>query len=380
MQVRPYVHEDRDAALAFAERIAAGASGLSFDVPQQLHDNYRHRPRLTEKLVVVDDHGVHGGLNLRHDPFYIDGEKVWLGYYKYPISEGVINRRYAFVAIQLQQAVRERVGYVYGIGGGGSRSTTMQVLLRSGWSGCDIPFYFYPHRPARCFQEIPGLRRGRARRLITYAATQSGLGWAGVKLLQSVRSAPARRLFRTTRCEIVDDLADWADDLFHSCRSQYRMIASREADVIRQLYPSAKNLQLLVVHSAGQRIGWAVVVAPIRHKQHHFGRLSVGLVADFVAEPCHATEVIAAATEHLKHQQVDLIVCNASHAAWRKALTRCGYFRGASNFPFVGSPQLVERIGPFPTSLSSAHLTRADGDGLESFLERETVPNDSFAA
>jgi hypothetical protein len=368
MQVRPYVPEDRAAAVAFAQRIAADNSGRGFPIPDRQIFDYRHESRLTEKIVVVDEEGVHGGLDLRHDLFYIDNEETWLGYYKYPISEGIVNRRYAFVAIQLQQAIQKHVEYVYGIGGGGVRSTTMQVLLRSGWSAGEIPFYFYLNHPTNCFHKLPSLQRSPLRKALARAASQSGLGWAGIKSTQYLRSLLGRKTLRSASYEVVAEFGEWIDELFDRCRPQYRMVASRDSNVVRKMFPVASNLQRGIVYSRGELVGWFVVVAPMLNKQSYFGELSVGLIADFFACPRHATEVIAAATDYLRRRQVDLVVCNASHSAWRQALGKCGYFRGPSNFPFVCSPRLEARLAPFPKILESAHLTRTDGDGLEPFL------------
>lgn len=380
MDVRPYQPQDRKAALAFAERIAREHPEKRFPVPDQVYDDYHSESRLVERLIVIDEDGVHGGIGLRYDPFFIEDEKASLGYYGYPLSEGIINRRYAFVALQLQQAVRARAGYVYGMGGGGLQSTTMQVLLRSGWSGIDVPFYFQMNRPARCIEKMPMLQSSPLRKTIARLAARSGLGWVGIKSVQQLRATRARRVLRAVRFEIVPEFGDWTDDLFARCRRQYRIIADRRRDVLRKFYPEGSNLQRGVVYWQGERIGWFVTIAPLLNKQNHFGELSVGLIADFFAHPRHATKVVSAATEWLKQQQVDLLVANASHTAWQTAFGQSGYFQGPSNFPLVCSPELTERIGPLPACLDSAHLTRCDGDGLESFMALEDSPQRTLAA
>jgi hypothetical protein len=365
MEVRPYRPEDRAVALAFARRIAPQKS---FVIPERIHDDYLSEPRLLEQHVAVDEGGVHGGFGLRYDPYYIDGEKVTLGYYSYPISEGIVNRRYACVGLQILQAAQQNHDYLYGIGSGGLSAPIMQVLLRSGFSGCNIPFFFQLLRPARCFQMLPSLQSNLLRRTLARCAAWSGLGWTGVKSVQLMCSARNRRALRSVRYASTDKFGHWTDELFARHRREYRFIASRESDVLGKLYPEASNVHRGVVYSEGERVGWFVAIAPMLNKEKYFGELKVGLVADFFAAPCHANAVVSAATAFLKRQQVDLLVSNASHAAWKAALRNNGYLSGPSNYPLTISPKLVERIAPFPASLDSAHLTRTDGDGLSAFL------------
>lgn len=372
MDVRPYRTEDREAALAFARRIAPKKS---FVIPERIYSDYFSKPRLLQQYVAVDDFGIHGGFGLRYDPYYIDGEKVTLSYYAYPISEGIVNRRYACVGLQIQQAAQQDHDYLYGIGSGGLNAPIMQVLLRSGFSGCNIPFFFQVNHPAICFQMLPSLQNNFLRKTIASCAAWSGLGWAGVKSVQLLRSVRIRQAMKKVRYEIADKFGHWIDELFARHRKEYRFIASRESDVLARIYPDGSNVRRGVVYSEDERVGWFVAIVPMLNKEKYFGGLKVGLIGDFFAAPCYANAVMSAATEFLKGQQVDLLVCNTSHVAWKAALRSNGYFAGPSNYPLTISPKLAERIAPFPESLDSAHLTRTDGDGLSAFLtSSESLP------
>lgn len=365
MDVRPYISADREAAVAFAQRIALQKS---FVIPERDYDDYHCEPRLLEQQVAIDEDGIHGGVGLRYDPYYIDGEKVTLSYYAYPISEGVVNRRYACVGVQLLQAAQAKCDYLYGIGSGGLSAPLMQLLLRSGFSGVNIPFFFQMIRPARCLRTLPKLQSSPLRRMFARGAAWSGLPWAVVKSAQLWSSVHNGRALGSISYEITDKFGPWIDDLFDRSRGEYRFIASRESDVLEKIYPATSNVRRGVVYCDNQRVGWFVAIVPMLNKEKHFGDLKVGLLADVFAAPCHAHAVIASATAYLKRQQVDLLVCNASHAAWKAALRKNGFYPGPSNCPLTISPKLAERVAPFPESLAASHLTRTDGDGLSAFL------------
>ena len=105
-----------------------------------------------------------------------------------------------------------------------------------------------------------------------------------------------------------------------------------------------------------------LLATDMRHHKH-FGNLRVGTIVDGLACPEDAPAVVRAATEELKRRQVDLIVTNQTHAAWREAFRRAGYLEGPSNRIFAASVKLGQRLGPWAESQDRVHITRGDGAG-----------------
>ena len=99
----------------------------------------------------------------------------------------------------------------------------------------------------------------------------------------------------------------------------------------------------------------------IAHK--YFGNMRVGTVVDCLAVPGAEADVISAATIHLRHNKVDLIVSNQLSKAWGRAFSAKGYLSAPSNFALAVSPQLAHDLQPFEDSSGQIHLNRGDGDG-----------------
>src|ERR1039457_281481 len=98
-------------ALLFALPETAPAPNPSTPVPGV---EFRH-------FVVVDDAGeVRGGYFIRNQPFYIRGQVYGVGHYQAPLSEGIVDKRYAVVgAAMLAHALAEQpLLFAMGMGGG----------------------------------------------------------------------------------------------------------------------------------------------------------------------------------------------------------------------------------------------------------------------
>ena len=86
-------------------------------------------------FVVVDDGGeVRGGYFLRSQPFWIRGKMHAVAHYNAPLSEGIIDKRYATVgAMMLAHALREQP-LLFAMGMGGMDRPLPRMLRAMGWS------------------------------------------------------------------------------------------------------------------------------------------------------------------------------------------------------------------------------------------------------
>ena len=110
-------------------------------------------------------------------------------------------------------------------------------------------------------------------------------------------------------------------------------------------------------------VGWSVLLDTPMSGHNQFGNLRVGTLCDCLALPGHVFDVAAAATLHLESAGVDVIVSNQAHVDWRRALGRCVFLSGPSNFLFAASPALAKLLEPFDRERERIHMTRGDGDG-----------------
>jgi hypothetical protein len=192
-----------------------------------------------------------------------------------------------------------------------------RLLGASGWCVAPVPFFFRIVHPFPFLRNSVYLRRNAVTRSLLDGLAWSGLGWGAVKLAHAVLS-PAGSPSPATSGEIVDEFTEWSDELWETCKDHYGMCAVRNAETLQILYPpdDARFVRLRVRHGA-RTVGWAVLLNNRWWNHRHFGRMRVGSIADCLSAPADAAEVVRCATQFLQRREVDLIVSNQSHAAWR---------------------------------------------------------------
>jgi len=298
--------------------------------------------------LAVDGNAVRGAYMLRPQCFHLHGgEAEEVAHYRLPLSEGAVNRAYLSVGVQLVRHAMRQQPMLYALGMGGMANPLPRLLAAAGWRLTEVPFFFKVVRPFRFLRGMQHLRRTRIRRLAMDLAAFSGVGRAGVRLIQpAVRGA--------LEVECIERFGAWADELWRSCRGCYACIAERDAATLNKRYAEPKYLRLKVAN-----LGWTVALDTQMHGDAHFGDLRVATIADTLATPGAAGEVIRAATAYLERRAVDLIISNQMHVAWREALRASGFRQGPSNFVFAVSEPLASRFD----DSGQAHINRGDGDG-----------------
>jgi hypothetical protein len=346
LEIRPYSVEWRSAVRGFNGRIRA--SGI------ELPEDPRREMMPGSCMYIAEEDGVvRGGYILRPQQFFFQGEPRQVAHYRLPISEGIVDKRYARVGAFLLRSALKAEPLLYALGMGGYDNPLPRMLQAMGWSLSPVPFYFHIVHPGRFLTKIRAIRKTPWRAALMDWAAWTGVGWLGIQTLQW-----RREYHRSSDLAIkeVDDFAGWADELWEACRPQYGMAAARDGRALRQLYPprDERFIRLRV-----NRKGWAILIDTSMQGDQYFGDLRVGTIVDVLSRPENATPVIAAARRDLERRGVDLIISNQSHSAWTAALYSAGFLEGPSNFLFGASKDLAAIAGP-PTEM---HINRGDGDG-----------------
>jgi hypothetical protein len=308
----------------------------------------------------MEDGVVRGGYLLKRQDFAVGGETLSIGYYHSALSEGIVDHKYVMVGVQLLLHAAKREPLLYALGMGGLDRPLPRMLKAAGWTLAAVPFHFRVVHPGRFLRNIRPLRTTGARRLLLDAAACTGLGWAGIRAFQRVRSggkaAPAATV------ELVDGFDSWADDLWTRCRPCYPFIGVRDSATLGELYPGGGFLRMKIA-SRGTIIGWAIALDTQMREDQYFGDLRVGSIVDCLALPEHAFPVIAAARGVLEERGVDLIVSNQAHPRWASALRQAGCPEGPSNFIFGCSKMLMAKLRAAGCGAERLFLNRGDGDG-----------------
>ncbi|MBU0985034.1 MAG: hypothetical protein KKA42_14265 [candidate division Zixibacteria bacterium] len=349
----------------FNRRLRQGGIRFQFPeypVPKWLPSGLHNRLYQEYFVVTDNEQKVRGAYILKHQDFQLDGEIVTLGDYQLPISEGTIDRAYNLLGVQMHADALRRRPLMYALGMGGVDQPMPKFLKAMRWTLRPVPFYFRVLHARRFLRRMTSLRTSLARRLAMDIAANSGIGWAGLKVLDALKRGPAPK--GTLTAKTCDSFDSWADDIWREAHSQYLMAAIRSSDILDVLYPSSDERWMrLVCCRNDQIVGWVVLLATKMENHKQFGELFVGTIVDCLARPGHEDAVVALATDHLRKTDVDLIVSNQASRIWGKALTDAGYRSGPSNFILATSPQLTQRLGSDDAVVGSVHLNRGDGDG-----------------
>jgi hypothetical protein len=364
IDIQPYEPQMIDAVKAFNGRLRQHQIPHAF--PETPMSKYlpktQGRKLYQEYFLALHNATVHGGYVLKHQEFSIDGKIIALADYQFPLSEGVIDKRYALVGIQLLSDALKRHALLMCLGVGGRDRPIVNMLERMRWSIRLVPFYFKIHRGYRFLRNIAYLRRTRLRqRAFDMLAL---LGCGGLLRLAQLCGAPSSGVKRHYRVEEVSHFSEWADVVWDMCKDHYALVAVRDSAILNILYPmdDARFIRLKIRHGA-EVIGWAVLLDTPMSGHKQFGNMRVGSIVDCLALPEHADAVIRLATQLLEQRQVDLLLSNQAHHAWGAALRNAGFWQGPSNYVFAASPEVASLLAPFDRNTGRFHINRGDGDG-----------------
>jgi hypothetical protein len=365
LAIHPFDVSRAPAVGAFNRRLAAAGSHWRF--PEDPEPSWLARvngsPVFQEFFVAADGDVVRGAYALQHRPAAIGGEVQPIDTWYLPISEGVIDPRYALVAMQLARDALRRAPLSFLLGMGGMSSPLARLVARFGCEPRLVPFFVRIENAARFAREARYLRKrpALARLLDVAAATGAASLGAGLVRLALKRAA---RLDAATSAETVPEFGPWADELWSRCRAHYSFVELRDAATLNRVYPKQRpRLRRLRLVRGGRAVGWAVLQAARMSDNPNFGNLHVGRITDALAAPEDAGAVMRAAADALAEEGVDLMISNQYHPAWGAALRRNAFLPAPSTAAFAPSPDLAKRIHAIDPEARRLHLNRGDGDG-----------------
>jgi hypothetical protein len=362
VRIEPYTAEWAPAVRAFNARLTARAAAPGFLLDDAPPAPMNGNGALTKsRYVAVDDGDVRGGFMLQRQPFWINGAVHRVANYQAPISEALVDRRYAWLGMRmLKEALRDDP-LMFCLGMGGRDRPLPRLLAAMGWTLSTVPFLFRIARARRVLRHLPAFRTG-SRRLLADALACAGVASVGVAALRlRARWRTRRPRLRVERVRAWDA---WADEVWLASRAQYGMAAVRDAGGLAALYPLDDPRNIAVRLWDGDAVaGWAVLYETQRTAHPHFASLHVGTVIDCAARPGYASAVAATAARVLDARGAELVVTNQAHAMWTAAFRRAGFFPGPSNYVLALSPALADAVATTPGAQARIHATRGDADG-----------------
>jgi hypothetical protein len=310
--------------------------------------------------VLLDGSSVRGGYILKSEQVFTAGQSFPVGNYQLPLSEGIVDRKYAMVGVQLIKDALGRQSRLYCLGMGNTARPLPRLLSKLGWTVSQVPFLFCIQNAGNFTREIRWLRQRAHLRFLLDVARNTGTLAAMVGLARLRRQVFGSRAPASAVFVDVPDFPQEIDELFFSVRGEYGLMCDRRAAAMRKRLPVGDSrLVRIVLRISGKLAGWVVVSISQLSSHTQFGNMKLGCIVDGLATPTHVGLLVAEACRRLSAARCDLLVSNQTHPAWIESLRREGFFQGPSNFILALSPLLAASRATAP----SAHFNRADGDG-----------------
>jgi hypothetical protein len=325
-----------------------------------------------ERYVGVDAEGqVRGAYILRWQFLWLRGEQFLGACYGHPVSEGVINKRYAMMGVSILRDALRRCEYLHMLGASGRDGSVFRVAQHAGWQIEDVPFLFRVIRGGPFLQRLPQMQRSGGRRLLASISAKTGLANIASRVLNEGSAlwhhgSSALRVSSNVTVEEVSSLAGSADEAWLRSSSQYAFCVVRDGAHVDPSFPLDRtDLHRLVVRHQGSVVGWSVVMTEgLSRLQTYLGDVAAGLIVDAFGDTAYACEVVRAATTYLADQGVDVVITNTSHNRWVAGYKSAGFIPWSSQYPLLVSKSLAHRIGDFPAVMPQTHMSRGDGDGV----------------
>lgn len=361
LQIIPFAEQHVPAVEAFNRRMVGVNAASDFLLPP--HPVYPPPDKdsvinWTHFVVVDEEEEVRGGVLKMDQPGWLNGQEVRAINFQSPLSEGIVEPKYAMVAMQIVKFEQKQGEAVFMVGMGSQGKPLPRLLSAAGWFVQRVPFLFRVHQVGRFLKEVRVLHTSTFRSVVARAARWTGAGCIGISILQRQRVACLGAVRREK------SWGSWADDIWDSYRESCSFAVKRDRRTLTSLYPTDDpRLQILVILRDRQPVGWAVCVNTRFTNHPNFGNLQVGSILDCVAIPDAMVLTAVLADHELSSAGAELVLVNQSHAEWIRAFRSSGFLPGPSNYLLAMSKRLTEAVFSVQGRDQRVHITRGDGDG-----------------
>jgi hypothetical protein len=361
ISIEPFGREHEAGAIAFNRRLRDANAPTPFLLPTHAASSVRAGSVTVTQYVAVDEHrDVRGGVLCQEHPALAGQKAERTINLQSPLSEGIIDPAYTFVAPQLVKHALSQTPYAYVVGMGNATAPLPRLLKAMGWTINRVPFYFRIIRGARCVRHLSPLRNSRVKRLAGGIAAMTGIAALGTRVVHRASSEVQQTASRF-HVEPIQHWSEWANAAWDEFAPALSFGVHRTTDVLPFFYSfDADSPRAWALKRDGGAIeGWFGMLTSSMAGNPYFGNLVVATLTDCVGTQEAVRAGIALAIEQAKAQGADLLITNQQHRLLRDSCTAAGWRQGPSNYLMATSRVLTERFDE-----ATAYITRRDGDGL----------------
>jgi hypothetical protein len=324
-------------------------------------------PVRRRRLIIEEDGEIRAIQNFFEHEIYVEGKPYPFVWPNAPLSEALTQPRYSALGLGLLRHSLSLQPLHLSFGSFANRRLT-QMYLALGWRDANVPLFVMPLNVRRLCTSLPRLRMKRGIGLLATLAAHCGIADVGTLILSARRA-----LTGPDSVEAVeeDHFGSWADETWSGALSDYRVVTRRDAATLNRLYrPGDRRVKRLWVRRRGRTLGWVLLALRDFRDDPTFGSARIALLADALAGPADATEVMGAGLREAAREGADLCMGYWAHRDWREAARRIGFWQFRSGAMLYVSKQARPLVLPDEQSIESFHLTRGDCDGPQSYMMR----------
>ena len=350
-------------AAAFNERMRAHGQTeyVLYERPPEMEPDTA--PIRNRFYVVRDEEAVRGSLLLASFPAsFGTGEEADAINCREPISEAIIDSRFALIGLRLLKFMEKQGPYLFALGMGGEDRPFPRLLKSAGWTLSPVPFLFRVARAGAFLRELRMLRTSAARKMLARLAAVTGAGKVAVTALQ-FRGLTAALSTAGLTVTPVTAWEPWVDDIWQQCRGDISFGVSRDLRTVRDLYPLDERVRGYCIRREGRPVAWMAAQTTLMREHKYFGNLQVSTLLDGMAQRGDMRSAVSLVSRSLEREGADLLVTNQSHEGWLEAFRVAGYLSGPSNYILALSKGLAAAVSAQPNGLARMHFTRGDSDG-----------------
>lgn len=345
----------------FNERLRQ-QKALPFPLPEQVSpqgDGVKQNSPM--HYIAVDPHGlVRGGMLLTELRGWLKRKPVRLVNIQSPLSEGVIERAYAGVGLQMLKFINSLSAYAYAVGMGSEQNPFPRFLKAAGWLVSPVPFSFSVMKSSRFLREMEPLNRAPEKWIARIAAA-TGIGALALGTWNIIHSEPR---LPSHSLILAESWPEGTQAVWEQCRGSLSFSLVRDEAGLTELYPNSQpRMKKFLLFYQGKIVGWSVGTVTQMHNHSMFGDLSVGTILDGLASNQHLLALLTLSRRALKGMGAELILTNQSSLNWQTGLRQIGFFRTTSNYLVSLSKPLAESLRSYPENFDLMHVNRGDGDG-----------------
>lgn len=352
-----YTPEWEGAVERFNQRMLDGKAATDFLIPKNAMTP-TDRPVRQRHFLAIEGDEVRGGMLILEHPGVVTTNGVrsvqTVTNFQSPLSEGIINPKYAMVSIQFMRWALKQCPYANVVGMGNIENPLPRLLKAAGWTVRPVPFFFNLLRPATCIAELQPLRAKPLLRTAGLIGAYTGLAGLALKFVQRTRGVSISG-YRSTPAAppgAIDD-AIWED-----VQQRISFGVVRDSETLPGYL--APEIQRYHVYRGANICGWFSLVIAQNKNHSYFGNLKVATLVDIVAANADDSAVVARlAVVAARTAGSDIVVSNQLSNESQHALRAAGFIPYRSNYLFASSKALSEAMQD-----ATGFVSRQDGDGL----------------